>query len=237
MFWDTQHPWGCPGCPGFHFERSCRELAARHHFSSTESPVRAPFPEATAAPRPIQARVSLPNPSHGQPPATSNCPCIRRGQRGSPVQLAHGVVAATPPAPIQPQDPAARAPALGRHEARVRTCVRPCARTRVDLWCPSTSAAHVPPALCAQLQTCHQDKRHEPETPNGPRAGARHVSALHDTCPRPPKRLSHHQHHTTCAPAHISPRRAARPVGNLLDPALATAHHRRVHRSSTCPPS
>ena len=70
--------------------RVCKKLAARHHFSSTESPVRAPFPEATAAPRPIQARVSLPNPSHGQPPSTSNCPCIRREQRGSPVQLAQG---------------------------------------------------------------------------------------------------------------------------------------------------
>ena len=210
MFWDIQHPWGYSGSR-ISSKISRRELAARHHFSSTESPVRAPFPEATAAPRSIQAGLGLLNPSPGQPPTTSNRPHIRREQRGSPVQLAQGGCSPKPLVPTQPQDPSARTPAPQLHVARVHTCLRPCASPRVDLLSPSTSAAHVPPALCAQLQTCHQDKRHEPETPNGPRAGARHVSALHDTCPRPPKRLSHHQHHTTCAPAHISPRRAARP--------------------------
>ena len=182
-----------------------------HHFSSTESPVRGPFPAATAAPRSTQAGLGLLNPSPGQPPTTSNRPHIRREQRGSPVQLAQGGCSPKPLVPTQPQDPSARTPALQLHVARVHTCLRPCASPRVDLLRPSTSAAHAPPALCAQLQTCHQDKRHEPVTPNEPRAGARHVSALHDTCHRPPKHPSHHSHHTTCTPAHISPRRAERP--------------------------
>ena len=134
------------------------------------------------------------------------------------MQLAQGGCSPKPLVPTQLQDPSVRTPAPQLHVARVHTCLRPCASPRVDLLRPSTSAAHAPPALCAQLQTCHQDKRHEPETPNGPRAGARRVSALHGTCHRPPTHPSHHSHHTTCIPAHISPRRAERSVGTLWAP-------------------
>ena len=149
------------GIPDFRvsFEKELQELAARHHFSSTESPVRAPFPAATAAPRSIQAGLGLLNPSPGQPPTTSNRPHIRREQRGSPVQLAQGGCSPKPLVPTQPQDPSARTPALQLHVARVHTCLRPCASSRVDLLRPSTSPAHAGPLRATENLPSRQTTR------------------------------------------------------------------------------
>ena len=130
-----------------------------HHFSSTESPVRGPFPAATAAPRSTQAGLGLLNPSPGQPPTTSNRPHIRREQRGSPVQLAQGGCSPKPLVPTQPQDPSVRTPALQLHVARVHTCLRPCASPRVDLLRPSTSADHAGPLRATENLPSRQTTR------------------------------------------------------------------------------
>jgi len=206
-----------------------------YYYPSTESPVRAPLPEATAAPRSIQAGLGLPNPSPGQPPTTGNRPHIRREQRGSPVQLAQGGCSPKPLVPTQPQDPATRAPVLRRHEALAHTCVRPCACARVDLLGPSTSAAHAPPALCA---TANLPSRQTTRARNPKWAQSGRPARLRAARHLPPDHPSTPATTSTTQPAHqLTFRHDAphTPVGTLLNSALAAAHCRRFPRSPTCP--